>query len=82
MSNGTAREEITSIIIVLTIELGIILLTLLTKTESKREPATQSENEIFNQLSQRFDESEIERFLTKYQDSLNKHGRLPFSREL
>ena len=75
-------KKITSIIIVLTIELGIILLTLLTKRDPKVESATQSEIQLINQLNQRFDESEIERFLTKCQDSFNKHGRLPFSREL
>lgn len=74
-------KKIVSIIIVLTVEFGILLLSLLAKENVPKIKAI-IENSNIQILKEKFEDHEINRFLSRCQDFLTQYNRLPFSREL
>lgn len=73
-------KKIVSIIIVITVECGILLMSLLAK--GKKQNLKLNNHKILDILKSNFDDSEIERFLDKSLIIFKKHGRLPLSSEL
>ena len=78
--NEIATKKIVSILIVVTTEFGIVLLSLL--IQHSPSPATSKLDQLVEILKKRFDDDELKTFLEKCTVSLNKNGRLPSSQQL
>lgn len=74
-----AGKKAVSIIIVLTTELGIVLLSLLAQG---RVIMADSRQKLLKELRKKFEDTEIRAFVAKCAESLEKKQRLPYMREL
>lgn len=83
-------KKIVSVIIIVTTECGIILLSLLAKGTKERSVAPRKKverkasghHQALPSFQEKFDEDEIRKFIEKSKDTLKQHGRLPYAREL
>lgn len=75
-----ATKKIVSILIVVTTEFGIVLLSLL--IQHAPSPATSKLDQLVEILKKRFDHEELKAFSEKCTTSLSEHGRLPASQLL
>lgn len=75
-----AAKKIVSIIIVITTEFGIVLLSLLAKGRGSAN--TPNGQPILEILRKKFDDTDIQKFMEKSEASFKKHGRLPLSQQL
>ncbi len=73
-------KKIISIIIVITVECGILLLSLLAKGNVQNRNS--NNHKILDLLRIKFEDTEIRRFLKRCQESYIKFGRPPLTREL
>ena len=81
VSELTAKKAV-AMIIVLTIEAGIIILSVLAQDRSNGISVKHDNHRLLKALRIRSDEAEIKKFVKRCETSLEKHGRLPLSREL
>lgn len=74
-----AGKKVVSIVIVLTTEFGIVLLSLLAQSHVS---LIDSKEKLLKELRKRFEDAEIRGFIAKCAESLEKKQRLPYAREL
>ncbi len=75
-----AAKKIASIIIVITTECGIVLLSLLVKGGIP--DSISNGQRILDILRKKFDDADIQKFIEKSEVSFKKYGRLPLSQQL
>ena len=75
-----AAKKAISIIIVVTTELGIVMLSLLAQAQVSTKGAGSAW--FLDGLKKQFGDEEIRSFVAKCTESLAKHGRMPYTREL
>lgn len=78
--SGMAAKKLAAIIIVISIELGILMLAMLSR-ETKR-PAVLPTNGRFRQLARKYGEEAVCNFIASSRDHFSQTGKLPMARNL